>query len=214
MASRQQAIDAFVAKKYRRALNIAKNFKIGVSDAQRQQMALGYECIAHESTYVQMGYNCEEEVAKAIQILQDVLDVHEVEVPTVEETVAPIVLDADVAEVPTENSEPEFEEWLFITSKKGVDDVLFAQVIKAPNWDWVDAAMKAARAEGYHFVCIISKDKMDKFIKGQTVGMRGVYTNFEYRKVENPISFMQRAYARACEAKVSGKERESVSKVA
>ena len=86
MASRNQAIEKYNAGKYKTALNIAKNFKMGVTDEQRSQMALGYECMAHEDTYVQMGYDCEAEINKALDILKVVLGIKD----TVEEDLVPM----------------------------------------------------------------------------------------------------------------------------
>ena len=51
MASKKQAIEKFLEGKVATALRYAKDFKIGVTDEEREMMARGYECIKRPAQY-------------------------------------------------------------------------------------------------------------------------------------------------------------------
>ena len=190
MASRNQAIEKYTQGKFQTALNIAKNFKMNVTDEQRAQMALGYECMAHEDTYVQMGYNCEVEVKKAMDVLRTVLDIHEVEEPEVEE-VAPVndVLDPDVNEVDdAANTETE---WLLITSRRKDPDKLYAAIDHMAE---PQEMVKKFRSWGFSFVCLVSKDKLDRLVGGNEKGCKEVVKNLTKKGVASARMFLKAAH--------------------
>lgn len=205
MASRNQAIEKYNQGKFQTALNIAKNFKIGVTDEQRAQMALGYECIAHQDTYAQMGYDCPAEALKAIEVLKAVLGINEV--PEVEEdaSVTDVVIDEDVQEVPeveedqaTEENIGEAMEWLLVTSRRKQTGKLFAKTVYVDGPD-TGRVVKQARSEGYQFVCLISKEKLTRFLAGDDKGCRGVITNLTKKGVQGIRKCLGTLYSNAHE---------------
>lgn len=50
------------------ALKIASEFRIGITEAERKQIKLGYECIVHEDFYRQLGKDIEKEIDRAMEI--------------------------------------------------------------------------------------------------------------------------------------------------
>ncbi|WP_306010492.1 hypothetical protein [Bacillus sp. MMSF_3328] len=53
---------------YKAALRLASEFRIGITEEERKQMKLGYECIVHEDFYRQLGKDIEKEVDRAIEV--------------------------------------------------------------------------------------------------------------------------------------------------
>ena len=85
MASKKQAVEKFLEGKVASALNIAKGFKIGVTDKEREVMSLGYECAKRPEDYKQMGYDTEKCFDDAVQVLKQVLDIQEESVEEIKE---------------------------------------------------------------------------------------------------------------------------------
>lgn len=54
----------------RKALALAKTFKIGLTREERGILARGYECMTHRQFYVQLGMDPEKEIEKAIKVLE------------------------------------------------------------------------------------------------------------------------------------------------
>jgi len=54
-----QAIAAFDAGDFKKALHISKDFRIGVSKEDRDRMALAYECLVRPDFYRQLGTDIE-----------------------------------------------------------------------------------------------------------------------------------------------------------
>lgn len=75
MGSRKQAIEKYNEGKIQSSLNIVKNFRLGVTKEDRDVMQTGYECFKRPESYTQMGYNVEECTAKAVAVLERVLNI-------------------------------------------------------------------------------------------------------------------------------------------
>ena len=61
-------IEYFEQENYKAALRIASEFRLGVTEEERKQMKLGYECMVHEQFYKQIGKDVEEEICTAINV--------------------------------------------------------------------------------------------------------------------------------------------------
>ena len=85
MASKKQAVEKFLEGKLASALNIAKGFKVGVTDEERQVMSLGYECSKRPEEYQQMGYDAEKCFYDAVKVLKTVLNIQEESVKELKE---------------------------------------------------------------------------------------------------------------------------------
>ncbi len=56
-------------KNYKKALRIAKGFRIGISEEQRKSMTMAYECMIYPDLYRQLGKDIEQEVRKGIAVV-------------------------------------------------------------------------------------------------------------------------------------------------
>ncbi len=56
--------EAVKAEDWKKALRLAKEFRINVSKEQRDTMAMAYECMVHPDFYRQIGVDVPEAVAK------------------------------------------------------------------------------------------------------------------------------------------------------
>lgn len=74
MASRKEALQYYKQGDYRKALKIAKNFTINVTEAERRLMTMGYECYVNPVFYRQLGYDVEYAKETAIEVLKKVLN--------------------------------------------------------------------------------------------------------------------------------------------
>ena len=218
MASKKQALDKYNQGKVKSALNIAKNFKLGVTDEERAKMALGYECFVHEQTYVQMGYDVEKARMEAISVLEKVLEVEkeaevveldtpEIESPTdvneelvMNDAVEVLTARNDVSqdeissvEEPVDNevvemSEPPQTIWILLTSRRK-DERLYASVLKTYD---IDRYVQACRREKYQFVCLVSLDKLTHFLtSGSDKGMKGVLKALANKITVAPTAFYE-----------------------
>lgn len=71
----QKARSAYLEEDYKVALRYAKDFRINVTDEQRDMMSLGYECIVHPEFYRQLGMNVDVITKNAVQVLRDILQI-------------------------------------------------------------------------------------------------------------------------------------------
>lgn len=55
--------------RYREALRIAKDFRLGITPEQHDSMARGYECMLYPDFYSQIGKNAEECVKDGVETL-------------------------------------------------------------------------------------------------------------------------------------------------
>lgn len=62
--------EAVAAGEWKKALRIAKNFRINVNPEQRKIMGRAYECMVHENFYRQIGTD----IAKAIKEGREVVE--------------------------------------------------------------------------------------------------------------------------------------------
>lgn len=56
---------------YKKALRIAKGFRLGFSKKERVSVMRGYECLVRPKFYKMLGYNTEHEIDRAIYVLKD-----------------------------------------------------------------------------------------------------------------------------------------------
>lgn len=55
---------------FKRALAIAKGFRIGIAESDRGQMTRAYECMVHPDFYKELGTDVEDEIRKGIEIVK------------------------------------------------------------------------------------------------------------------------------------------------
>lgn len=61
--------EAVKAGEWKKALRIAKDFRINVSQEQRSIMARAYECMVHPEFYRQIGTDIAEAIAKGKEVV-------------------------------------------------------------------------------------------------------------------------------------------------
>lgn len=61
--------EAVKAEEWKKALRIAKGFRINVTEQQRRDMTLAYECMIHPEFYRQLGKDIAGAVAKGIEVV-------------------------------------------------------------------------------------------------------------------------------------------------
>ena len=61
--------DAVKAGEWKKALQIAKDFRINISQEQRSTMARAYECIVHPEFYQQIGTDIAGAIAKGKEVV-------------------------------------------------------------------------------------------------------------------------------------------------
>ena len=66
--------EAVKRQDWKKALSIAKNFRIGVTEEQRDIMTRGYECMVHTDFYRQLGTDIEEAIEKAKHEVADYVE--------------------------------------------------------------------------------------------------------------------------------------------
>ena len=54
---------------YKKALRIAKGFRLGITREQSDKMGIAYECMVHPSFYEQLGINANEKVDDGVKVL-------------------------------------------------------------------------------------------------------------------------------------------------
>jgi len=54
---------------YKEALRIAKDFRLGISAEDSENMKIGYECIVHPVFYQSIGYDTEKESQKGVSVV-------------------------------------------------------------------------------------------------------------------------------------------------
>ena len=54
---------------YKKALRIAKGFRLGITREQSDKMGIAYECMVHPQFYEQLGINANEKVNDGVEVL-------------------------------------------------------------------------------------------------------------------------------------------------
>ena len=54
---------------YKKALRIAKGFRLGITREQSDKMGIAYECMVHPQFYKQLGINANEKVNDGVEVL-------------------------------------------------------------------------------------------------------------------------------------------------
>ena len=71
MMNKSEVVRLLVARGlFKGALRIAKDFRIGITAAEREQMSRAYECMVHPEFYEAIGKNLETEILAGIEILK------------------------------------------------------------------------------------------------------------------------------------------------
>lgn len=71
MERKSDTVRRLVAEEdYRKALSIAKDFRIGISREQRSTMTRAYECMVHPSFYSSLGTNLSQAIDEGISVLK------------------------------------------------------------------------------------------------------------------------------------------------
>lgn len=185
-------MEKFLEGKVATALNYAKDFKIGVTDEEREIMARGYECIKRPEQYQEMGFSIDTAIEEATSVLKRVLGIEEptiaepvVEEPVVEETVNfidPVSIEPDMFEemfdaeaegrAPRLTQEADRVVWFLTVRHRRTKKF----EVKLVELDELDHALKTLRSVGYSFVCVLSSEKADSYVKsnGSCTGMKGI----------------------------------------
>ena len=62
--------EAVKAGEWKKALQLAKDFRIHITAEQREVMCRGYECIVHPNFYRQIGVDVDMAVIKGIEVVK------------------------------------------------------------------------------------------------------------------------------------------------
>jgi len=57
------------ARQYKQALRIAKDFRLGITQAQSMKMKKAYECMVHERFYLSLGENIQARIDEGIETI-------------------------------------------------------------------------------------------------------------------------------------------------
>ena len=57
------------AKQYKKALQIAKDFRLGITPEQSSKMKKAYECMVHERFYLSLGENIQARIDEGIETI-------------------------------------------------------------------------------------------------------------------------------------------------
>lgn len=61
--------EAVKAEDWKKALRIAKDFRLGITKAQRDEMSRAYECIVHPEFYRQIGTDIPAAIARGQEVV-------------------------------------------------------------------------------------------------------------------------------------------------
>lgn len=71
MVKKTDVVRDLVAKReYRKALSIAKDFRLGITPEQSSTMKRAYECMVHERFYLSIGTDTKKAVCDGIEVLE------------------------------------------------------------------------------------------------------------------------------------------------
>lgn len=62
--------EAIENEDFKKALKIAKNFRINVTENERDKMCRAYECIVHPRFYIQLGIDIPKTIAEGKEIVK------------------------------------------------------------------------------------------------------------------------------------------------
>lgn len=65
------AIEAFLQGDIKKALQIAKTFRIGLTKQDRDALVRGYECMVHPEFYKMLGKDPEREIENGIRVFEE-----------------------------------------------------------------------------------------------------------------------------------------------
>lgn len=71
--TKSDKVRAYVSKgNYKKALAIAKDFKIGITRERSDAMSLAYECLVHERFYRQLKVDTDAAIKNGISVLREI----------------------------------------------------------------------------------------------------------------------------------------------
>lgn len=59
-------------RKYKTALRIAKDFRLGITEEQSMRMKKAYECMVHERFYLSIGEDTKARIAEGIEVIESI----------------------------------------------------------------------------------------------------------------------------------------------
>lgn len=68
----EQVKELVAAGDYKKALSIAKSFKIGFTKEQQSTMTRAYECIVHPDFYKQIGTDIDKAIEAGVELIKQV----------------------------------------------------------------------------------------------------------------------------------------------
>lgn len=70
MVRKSDTVRSLVAEKqYKKALQIAKDFRLGITPEQSSKMKKAYECMVHERFYLSLGENIQARIDEGIEVI-------------------------------------------------------------------------------------------------------------------------------------------------
>ena len=70
MTRKSDIVRSLVAEKqYKKALRIAKDFRLGITPEQSLRMKKAYECMVHERFYLSLGEDIQKRIAEGIETI-------------------------------------------------------------------------------------------------------------------------------------------------
>lgn len=66
--------EAVKAGEWKKALNIAKDFRIGISKEQREVMVRAYECMVHPNFYKQIGVDIPKAIEEGVGMVRNLYE--------------------------------------------------------------------------------------------------------------------------------------------
>lgn len=74
MTKTQQVKQFFNEGCFKKALRIAKTFRIGVTKEQSTDMGMAYECMVYPDTYKQLGIDTDEKIRAGVAALKTLVE--------------------------------------------------------------------------------------------------------------------------------------------
>ncbi len=72
MKKTELVVEAVKNGDYKKALRIAKGFRIGVTQEQRDKMSIAYECMIYPDFYRQIGVSIDRAINKGIEVVSGI----------------------------------------------------------------------------------------------------------------------------------------------
>ena len=74
MTKTEQVKQFYNEGSFKKALRIAKTFRIGVTKKQSDDMGIAYECMVYPDTYKQLGFDTDEKIKVGVAALKTLVE--------------------------------------------------------------------------------------------------------------------------------------------